>query len=254
METVKAASLSNKVSSFLHLIPGTTTVRLNFPTVQILVHGLPTDRSLPDIAQELTTFNTGQELSRPPRWLTPDNHCASKRISTVVFTPPVQGHGTLLHALASLPSQQHSRLNTIFASTATPYVTAAISTAITHYAAPTHLAAAGVPVPSPLGTTLVPPLHATQRVAPAHTPRLSVSHAPALTKHTLPSAPTVLPLSPVRRVERMMRCTSTRGLPTPLLLTSRGSHSYFVACKGGLVHSQACYALLDGGGPTSESP
>ena len=33
METVKAASLSNRVSSFLHLIPGTTTVCLDFPTV-----------------------------------------------------------------------------------------------------------------------------------------------------------------------------------------------------------------------------
>ena len=86
METVKAAWFSNKVSSFLHLIPGTTTVRLDFPTVQILVHGLPTDRSLPDIAQELTTFNTGLALSRPPRWLTPDDHRASKRISTVVLT------------------------------------------------------------------------------------------------------------------------------------------------------------------------
>ena len=51
METVKAASLSNKVSSFLHLIPGTTTVHLDFPTVQILVHGHPTDRSIPDIAE-----------------------------------------------------------------------------------------------------------------------------------------------------------------------------------------------------------
>ena len=47
MELVKAASLSNKVSSFLHLIPGTTIVRLDFPTVHIIVHGLPTDRSLP---------------------------------------------------------------------------------------------------------------------------------------------------------------------------------------------------------------
>ena len=37
MDTVTAASLSNKVSSILHLIPGTTTVRLDFPTVQILV-------------------------------------------------------------------------------------------------------------------------------------------------------------------------------------------------------------------------
>ena len=86
MKTVKAASLSNKVSSFLHLIPGTTTVRLDFPTVQIVLHGLPTDRSLRDIAQELTTFNTGLALSCPPRWLTPDDHRASKRISTVVLT------------------------------------------------------------------------------------------------------------------------------------------------------------------------
>ena len=86
METVKAASLSNEVSLFLHLIPCTTTVRLDFPTVQILVHGLPTDRSLPDIAQELTTFNTGLALSRPPRWLTPDDHRATKRISTVILT------------------------------------------------------------------------------------------------------------------------------------------------------------------------
>ena len=86
LDTVKAASLSNKVSSFLHLIPGTTTIRLDFPTVQILVHGLPTDHSLPDIAQELTSFNTGLALSRPPRWLTPDDCCTSKRISTVVLT------------------------------------------------------------------------------------------------------------------------------------------------------------------------
>ena len=86
MERVKAASLSNKVSSFLHLIPGTTTVSLGFPTVQSLVHGLPTDRSLPDIAQELTTFNTGLALSRLPRWLTPDDRRASKHNSTVVLT------------------------------------------------------------------------------------------------------------------------------------------------------------------------
>ena len=86
METVNAASLSNKVSSFLHLIPSITTVRLDFPTMQILVHGLPTNCSLPDMAQELTTFNTGLALSRPPRWLTPDDRRAAKRISTVVLT------------------------------------------------------------------------------------------------------------------------------------------------------------------------
>ena len=128
-----------------------------------------------------------------------------------------QGHGTSLRAPASPPFQQHSRLNTTFASTATPSVMAAISTVITLYVVPTHPAAAGVLAPTPLGTTPVPPLHATRRVAPAHTPRLSVSHVPAPTKHTLPSAPSVLPLSPVRRVGRMMRCISTGGFhPTPL--------------------------------------
>ena len=86
METVKVASLSNRVSYFLHLIPGTTTIRLDFPTVQILVHGLPTHRSLPDIAQELTAFNTGLALSCPPCWLTPDDRRTSKRISTIVLS------------------------------------------------------------------------------------------------------------------------------------------------------------------------
>ena len=127
------------------------------------------------------------------------------------------GRGTSLRAPASLPFQQHSRLNTIFASTATPSVTAATSTAITLYTIPTHPAAADVLALTPLGTSPVPPSHATRRVAPAHTPRLSVSHVLALTKHTLPSAPSVLPLSPVKRVWMMMRCTSTGGLPpTPL--------------------------------------
>ena len=131
----------------------------------------------------------------------------------------VQGHETLPHALASLPSQQHSRLNTTFASTATPNATAATSLAITLYAAPTHLAAAGVLALTPPGTTHALPLHAPRRVALAHTPRLSVLHALALTKNTLPSDLTVLPLSPARRVGRMMRCTSTgRFFPHPSYL------------------------------------
>ena len=86
MDTVKAASLSSKIFSFLHLIPGTTTVHLDFPTVQILVHGLPTDRPLHEIAQELTTFNTSLALSRPLCWLLPDDCRASKRIYTVVLS------------------------------------------------------------------------------------------------------------------------------------------------------------------------
>ena len=117
METVKAASLSNKVSSFLQLIPGTTTVRLDFPTVQILVHGLPTDRSLPDIAQELTTFNTGLALSRLLRWLTPDDPRAPKRVSTVVLTltssraRDVAMHARLAAFLATFKVEHHLRFN-----------------------------------------------------------------------------------------------------------------------------------------------
>ena len=117
MEMVKAASLSNKVSSFLHLIPGTTTVRLDFPTVQVLVHGLPTDRSLPDIAQEPTTFNTGLALSRPPRWLTPDDRRASKRISTVVLiltgsrARDVASRTRLAAFSATFRVEQHLRFN-----------------------------------------------------------------------------------------------------------------------------------------------
>ena len=49
---------------------------------------------------------------------------------------------TLLHAIASPPSPQHSRLNTIFASTDTHNVMAATVLAITLYAAPTHSAVA----------------------------------------------------------------------------------------------------------------
>ena len=117
METVRAASLSNKVSSFLHLIPGTTTVHLDFPTVQILVHGLPTDRSLPDIAQELTTFNTSRALSRPPRWLTPDDHRASQRISTVILTltgskaQDVASHSRLAAFSEIFKVEHHLRFN-----------------------------------------------------------------------------------------------------------------------------------------------
>ena len=99
---------------------------------------------------------------------------------------------------------------------------AVISSAITPYAVPTRPAVAGVLVPTPQGTTLVPPPSppATRRAALAHTPRLSVSHVPALMKHTLPSALSILPLSPVRGVGRMTRCTSTgRSFPP----SSRGS-------------------------------
>lgn len=86
MDTVKATSLSGKVTQFLHLVPGTTNVQLDTPTAQLVVHGLPTDCSLGTIGQELTTFNTGLALSCPPRWLTTDDRRALKKASSVVIT------------------------------------------------------------------------------------------------------------------------------------------------------------------------
>ena len=157
-------------------------------------------------------------------WHYPTRHTGS-RLTTVAppsafprLSSPSQAHwhGTLLLAVASPPSQQPSRLNNIFGSTATRNVMAVTSLAITLYAAPTHPAVAGVLVPTPRGTIPVPPPPATRGAAPAHTPRLSVSHVSALMKHILPSALSVLPLSPVRRAGRMTRCASTgRSLPLP---------------------------------------
>src|SRR5207302_95013 len=86
MDSVKATSLNSKISAFLHLIPGTTTVHLDSPASQLLVHGIPTSHSLATIATELTTFNTGLALTQQPRWLTSDNSHANKSASTVVIS------------------------------------------------------------------------------------------------------------------------------------------------------------------------
>src|SRR5437588_4464216 len=58
METERASSLSSKIWHFLHLIPGTTTVQLDNPTAQLLVHGILTSHTLADIGKELTTYNS----------------------------------------------------------------------------------------------------------------------------------------------------------------------------------------------------
>jgi hypothetical protein len=86
MDTVKATSLNSKISQFLHLIPGVTTVHLDSPSAQLLVHGIPTSYSLADIGRELTTFNTGLALAQQPRWLTTDEKRKGKSASTIVIT------------------------------------------------------------------------------------------------------------------------------------------------------------------------
>jgi hypothetical protein len=86
MDSVKATSLNSKISQFLHLIPGTTTVHLDSPTAQLLVHGISTSHSLSTIGKELTTFNTGLALATQPRWLIPDDKRAGRKASTIVIT------------------------------------------------------------------------------------------------------------------------------------------------------------------------
>jgi hypothetical protein len=72
MERVKATSLNSKISQFLHLMPGGTTVHLDSASAQLLVHGIPTFYALADIGRELTTFNTGLALAQQPRGITID--------------------------------------------------------------------------------------------------------------------------------------------------------------------------------------
>src|SRR5207237_4339843 len=82
----KATSLNSKVSAFLRLISGTTTVYLDFPASQLLVQGIPTSHCLATIATELTTFNTSLALTQQPRWLTSDDSRSSNSASTVVIS------------------------------------------------------------------------------------------------------------------------------------------------------------------------
>jgi len=86
MESIKATSLNSKVGTFLHLIPRTVSVHLDTPVSHVLVHGIPTSKSLANIASELTTFNTGLSLTSQPRWLTTDDARAGKTASIVVIS------------------------------------------------------------------------------------------------------------------------------------------------------------------------
>jgi len=86
MESITATSLNSKVGTFLHLIPGTVSVHLDNPVSPVLVHGIPTSKSLAEIANELTTFNTGLSPTNQPRWLTTDDSRAGKTASTVVIS------------------------------------------------------------------------------------------------------------------------------------------------------------------------
>jgi len=86
MESVKATSLNTKVGTFLHLIPGTVSIYLDTGVSHVVVPGIPTSKSLAEIVNELTTYNTGLSLTTQPRWLTTDNASAGKPASTVLIS------------------------------------------------------------------------------------------------------------------------------------------------------------------------
>jgi hypothetical protein len=86
MDTVKATSLNSKIFQFPHLIPRVTTVHLDFPSTQLLVHGMPTSYSLADIGREPFNFNMGLVLAQQLRWLTTDEKRTDKKASTTVIT------------------------------------------------------------------------------------------------------------------------------------------------------------------------
>src|SRR6266849_1785758 len=73
-------------STFLHLIPGTSSVHLDTPTTQLIVHGIPTSHALLTIGEELSTFNTGLILSQEPRWLTSNERREGKCASSIVIS------------------------------------------------------------------------------------------------------------------------------------------------------------------------
>jgi len=85
MESIKASSLNSNVGTFLHLIPATVRVHLDTPVLHVFVHGIPTSKSLAEIANKLTSFNTGLSLTSQPRWLNTDDARAGKTASTVVI-------------------------------------------------------------------------------------------------------------------------------------------------------------------------
>lgn len=86
MQSKRATFLNSKLSSFLHLIPGTLDVHFDLPITLLLVHGIPTSYALTAIAMELTTFNPGLALTPYPKWLTSETSRAGKAASTIVIT------------------------------------------------------------------------------------------------------------------------------------------------------------------------
>jgi hypothetical protein len=74
METFKATALNSSASTFLHLIPGTSSVHLDMPMTQLIVYSIPTSHALLNIGEELITYNTGLILSQEPCLLT-SNQC-----------------------------------------------------------------------------------------------------------------------------------------------------------------------------------
>jgi hypothetical protein len=113
MDTVKAILLNSKISEFLHLILGITTVYPDSPFVQLLEHNIPTSSFIADIGRELTTFNSRLALAQQPRWLTTDEKRKGKSPSMIVITttgPEAQDFAQLPYLSALSTTYQLERL------------------------------------------------------------------------------------------------------------------------------------------------
>jgi hypothetical protein len=86
MENLPATKLYAKVGEHLSTIPGATSLHLDSPIVQMVVHGIPTSLPLESLQQELITYNPGLALASPPRWLTKPDQRQGKSASSVVIS------------------------------------------------------------------------------------------------------------------------------------------------------------------------
>ncbi|RPA90531.1 hypothetical protein L873DRAFT_1795435 [Choiromyces venosus 120613-1] len=192
METVKLTSLNSKASAFLHLVPGATTVNLDMPATQLLVHGLPTSHSLTTIATELTTFNSSLVLIQQLRWLTPNASHVGKNVSTIVIiiTSPKA-------PLFVGPSTANSSMPSLSVSTATTSDTTAISV-------PAFLPSTSALSHTPPGITPTPHQPANSKATPAATLLQGLPTVMACMNPTPQSAPLNLSTM-IRLIRRNLR-------------------------------------------------
>src|SRR5205807_5151655 len=208
MDTVNATSLNSKISQFLHLIPGTTTVQLDSPSAQLLVHGIPTSYSLLISAKSSPPTLLGLHSPSNPDGYVQRNNASARKRQRLLSPPPALRHRTFYSKLIYLPFPLHSALSAACALVPTPSATTASNSATTPSNAPSRPPAAGALNHTLLGNIPVPQQPATCVAVSVHTLRHCVPTAAAPMKHIQLHAANVRfqKSVPVKRMVRMMKC------------------------------------------------